>query len=39
MTRKVLGCVIVFAMLAAIPTFAQTTGGIRGTVFDNDGNP
>ena len=39
MTRKVLGCVIVFAMLAAIPTFAQTTGGIRGTAYDNDGNP
>jgi hypothetical protein len=39
MRRNLIGIVIILAMLAAAPTFAQTKGGIRGTAVDNDGNP
>jgi hypothetical protein len=39
MGRKVSAIVIVLMAVAAVPALAQTTGGIRGTALDTDGNP
>ena len=39
MGKKLSGVVIILAMLAAAPTFAQTTGSVRGGVVDSDGEP
>ena len=39
MGKKLSGVVIILAMLAAAPTFAQTTGSVRGEVVDSDGEP
>ncbi|MEE9582432.1 MAG: TonB-dependent receptor [Acidimicrobiia bacterium] len=39
MVKKLFGVVIILAMLAAAPAFAQTTGRVRGEVVDGDGIP
>jgi hypothetical protein len=39
MRRNPFVLVAVVILLAAVPTFAQTTGSVRGEVVDSDGNP